>query len=145
MNTKWKQRIGRAALPICSVLGVLAAFGIVLAWFPKTWDAWNLPLQEIDAPAHYYFIRKLLHQGVGAATRLWPNDAYYPPLFHLLAAALVSLCNACISGSTSMPPSTSSGWRLPGWSGLPGSRCGPVISRARSMGNRLPGGLFRVR
>ncbi|WEV53098.1 hypothetical protein OZX64_00930 [Bifidobacterium sp. ESL0704] len=94
MNTKWKQRIGRAALPICSVLGVLAAFGIVLAWFPKTWDAWNLPLQEIDAPAHYYFIRKLLHQGVGAATRLWPNDAYYPPLFHLLAAALVSLCNA---------------------------------------------------
>ncbi|WEV64196.1 DUF6541 family protein [Bifidobacterium sp. ESL0732] len=93
MNTKWKQRIGHAALPVCSILGVLAAFGIVLAWFPKTWDAWNLPLQEIDAPAHYYFIRKLLRQGIGAATRLWPNDAYYPPLFHIIAAAIISFCN----------------------------------------------------
>lgn len=93
MNIKWKQRIGHAALPICSVLGVLAAFGIVLTWFPKTWDAWNLPLQEIDAPAHYYFIRKLLRQGVGAAMKLWPNDAYYPPLFHILAAAVISFGN----------------------------------------------------
>ncbi|WP_348519484.1 DUF6541 family protein [Bifidobacterium sp. ESL0800] len=93
MNTKWKQRLGHAALPICSVAGVLAAFGIVLAWFPKTGDMWNLPLQEIDAPAHYYFIRKLLREGLGAATRLWPNDAYYPPLFHILAASLVSLGN----------------------------------------------------
>ncbi|WEV59899.1 hypothetical protein OZX67_01070 [Bifidobacterium sp. ESL0728] len=93
MNTKWKQRLGHAALPICSVLGVLAAFGIVVAWFPKTWDAWNLPLQEIDAPAHYYFIRKLLRQGLPAAARLWPNDAYYPPLFHLIAAAIISLGN----------------------------------------------------
>ncbi|MCO6558970.1 MAG: hypothetical protein J6575_06085 [Bifidobacterium sp.] len=93
MDTKWKQRIGHAALPVCSILGVLAAFGIVLAWFPKTWDAWNMPLQEIDAPAHYYFIRKLLRQGIGAMTRLWPNDAYYPPLFHIFAAAIISFCN----------------------------------------------------
>ncbi|MDF7640202.1 hypothetical protein PT279_01135 [Bifidobacterium sp. ESL0784] len=90
MNVKWKERMRRAALPVCSVFGVLAAFGIVLAWFPKTWDAWNLPLQEIDAPAHYYFIRKLLREGIGAATRLWPNDAYYPPMFHIVAAAIIS-------------------------------------------------------
>ncbi|MDF7665796.1 DUF6541 family protein [Bifidobacterium sp. ESL0745] len=90
MNAKWKQRIDSAALPVCSVLGVLVAFGIVLSWFPKTWDAWNLPLQEIDAPAHYYFIRKLLREGIGAATRLWPNDAYYPPMFHIIAAVIIS-------------------------------------------------------
>ena len=80
---------GRLLLPICSVLGVLAAFAVVLAWFPRGEAVWNYPLHQIDAPAHYYFIRKILDEGVGAATHLWPNDAYYPPLFHLLAAGLV--------------------------------------------------------
>ena len=80
---------GRLLLPICSVLGVLAAFAVVLAWFPRGEAVWNYPLHQIDAPAHYYFIRKILDEGGGAATHLWPNDAYYPPLFHLLAAGLV--------------------------------------------------------
>lgn len=82
---------GRLLLPICSVLGVLAAFAVVLAWFPRGEAVWNYPLHQIDAPAHYYFIRKILDEGVGAATHLWPNDAYYPPLFHLLAAGLVKV------------------------------------------------------
>ena len=71
------------------MLGVLAAFAVVLAWFPRGEAVWNYPLHQIDAPAHYYFIRKILDEGGGAATHLWPNDAYYPPLFHLLAAGLV--------------------------------------------------------
>ena len=50
-------------------------------------------MHEIDAPAHYYFIRKILGEGVGAATHLWPNDEYYPPLFHLLAAGLIKLAS----------------------------------------------------
>lgn len=83
--------VRRWSLPMCSMLGVLVAFGVVLAWFPWGSPIWNLPLQSIDAPAHYYFVRKILSQGVGAATHLWPNDAYYPPLFHLLAAGLIRL------------------------------------------------------
>ena len=82
----------RIACAACSVLGVAAAFGIVLAWFPRGGSVWNLPLQQIDAPAHYYFIRKILDQGLGAALRLWPNDAYYPPLFHLLVVAVIRVC-----------------------------------------------------
>ena len=84
---------GRLAVPICMVLGVLAAFAIVVAGFPKESAAWNYPLHEIDAPAHYYFIRKILNQGIGAATHLWPNDAFYPPMFHLLAAGLIKLAS----------------------------------------------------
>lgn len=84
-------RPGRLAVPLCMVLGVLVAFAVVIAWFPKGSAAWNYPLHEIDAPAHYYFIRKILSQGIGAATHLWPNDAFYPPMFHLLAAGLIKL------------------------------------------------------
>lgn len=84
----------RWSLPLCSVVGVLAAFAVVLAWFPRGEAVWQYPLQQIDAPAHYYFIRKILDEGIGAATHLWPNDAYYPPMFHLLAAGLVAAGNA---------------------------------------------------
>ncbi|MBT1173057.1 hypothetical protein JS528_06765 [Bifidobacterium sp. MA2] len=72
-------------------IGVALAFAVVVAWFPKGYAAWRYPLHQIDAPAHYYFIRRILDEGVGAATHLWPNDAYYPPLFHLLAAGLVAV------------------------------------------------------
>ena len=85
------KRPGRLAVPACMVLGVLAALAIVIAWFPKGYAAWNYPLHEIDAPAHYYFIRKILDEGIGASTHLWPNDAFYPPMFHLLAAGLIKL------------------------------------------------------
>ena len=81
----------RAALPACMVLGILAAFAVVIAWFPKGPAAWEYPLHQIDAPAHYYFIRRLLDEGLGAATHLWPNDAYYPPLYHLLCVGLIKL------------------------------------------------------
>lgn len=79
------------ALPACMAIGVLFAFAVVVAWFPKGYEAWNYPLHQIDSPAHYYFIRRILDEGIGAATHLWPNDAYYPPLFHLLAAGLIRL------------------------------------------------------
>lgn len=84
-------RLFRIALPVCSVIGVAIATMIVWAWFPRGSAAWTNPLHEIDAPAHYYFIRKILDEGIGAATHLWPNDEYYPPLFHLLAAGLIKL------------------------------------------------------
>lgn len=93
-----EKRPGRLAVPICMVLGVLTACTVVVAWFPKGSAAWNYPLHEIDAPAHYYFIRKIFDQGIGAATHLWPNDAFYPPLFHLLAAGLIKL--AAVFGVT---------------------------------------------
>ena len=86
-------RLSRIALPVCSVIGVALAAAIVWAWFPHGSAAWTNPLHEIDAPAHYYFIRKILGEGVGAATHLWPNDEYYPPLFHLLAAGLIKLAS----------------------------------------------------
>lgn len=76
-------------VPLCSVIGVAVAFGVVMGWFPHTSMIWRYPLQQIDAPAHYYFVRRILGEGLGAATHLWPNDAYYPPLFHLLAAGLI--------------------------------------------------------
>ena len=84
-------RLSRIVLPACSVIGVAIAAVIVWAWFPRGSAAWTNPLHEIDAPAHYYFIRKILSEGIGAATHLWPNDGYYPPLFHLLAAGLIKL------------------------------------------------------
>ena len=86
-------RLSRIALPVCSVIGVALAAAIVWAWFPHGSAAWTNPLHEIDAPAHYYFIRKILGEGVGAATHLWPNDEYYPPLFHLLAAGMIKLAS----------------------------------------------------
>lgn len=89
MKRTWERRLRALALPLSAVVGVLAAFGIVVAWFPNASGAWSLPLQQIDAPAHYYFIRKILREGVGAATHLWPNDAYYPPMFHLVAAGII--------------------------------------------------------
>lgn len=86
-------RLSRIALPVCSAIGVALAAAVVWAWFPHGSAAWTNPLHEIDAPAHYYFIRKILGEGVVAATHLWPNDEYYPPLFHLLAAGLIKLAS----------------------------------------------------
>ena len=86
-------RLSRIALPVCSAIGVALAAAVVWAWFPHGSAAWTNPLHEIDAPAHYYFIRKILGEGVGAATHLWPNDEYYPPLFHLLAAGMIKLAS----------------------------------------------------
>lgn len=77
------------AARIAGFVGVVLAFLMVLAWFPR--GIWNSPIQGIDAPAHYYFIRELLEQGPAKVLSLLPNGGYYPPLFHLLAAATVKL------------------------------------------------------
>ena len=90
-NVSGISRLPRIARLVCSVSGVAIAAAIVWVWFPHGAAAWTNPLHEIDAPAHYYFIRKILDEGIGAATHLWPNDEYYPPLFHLLAAGLIKL------------------------------------------------------
>lgn len=90
-NVSVISRLPRIARLVCSVIGVAIAAAIVWVWFPRGAAAWTNPLHEIDAPAHYYFIRKILDEGIGAATHLWPNDEYYPPLFHLLAAGLIKL------------------------------------------------------
>ena len=78
-------------VPLASVAGVAMAFGLVVAWFPKTWEMWNMPIQAIDAPSHYYFIRKLLRDGLSVAFELNPNDSFYPPLFHLMVYCLIKV------------------------------------------------------
>ena len=72
-------------------LGVVFAFLIVASWLPKTWSMWNLPIQAIDAPSHYYFIRKLMQNGLSVVWELNPNDSFYPPLFHILVYVLLSV------------------------------------------------------
>ena len=74
-----------------SCLGLLLAFLIVLNWFPATWSMWNLPIQVIDAPSHYYFIRKLMKNGLSVIWELNPNDSFYPPLFHILVYVLLAV------------------------------------------------------
>lgn len=83
----------RSKLPVrlASIVGVAIAFALVLVWFPKTWNMWNMPIQAVDAPSHYYFIRKLLKNGLSVAFELNPNDSFYPPLFHILVYALIKL------------------------------------------------------
>lgn len=83
---------------LVSFLGICLAFLIVLIWFPKSQSMWTLPIQEIDAPSHYYFIRKLMRNGVSAALTLNPNGSFYPPLFHLLVYALISISSMFGSG-----------------------------------------------
>lgn len=83
---------------MASSLGICLAFLIVLIWFPKSQSMWTLPIQEIDAPSHYYFIRKLMRNGVSAALTLNPNGSFYPPLFHLLVYALISISSMFGSG-----------------------------------------------
>ncbi len=83
----------RNRLLLSSCLGLLLSFFMVIRWFPKTWNMWNLPIQAIDAPSHYYFIRKLMKNGLSAALELNPNDGFYPPLFHVLVYLLISVSN----------------------------------------------------
>lgn len=54
----------RALLPwLMSIIGIASALCMVIAWFPST--VWNTPIVSSDAPAHYYFIRRLLDEGLG--------------------------------------------------------------------------------
>ena len=71
--------------------GLLLAFLIVVIWFPNNRSMWNLPIQAIDAPSHYYFIRKLMQNGLSVVWELNPNDSFYPPLFHVLVYVLLSV------------------------------------------------------
>lgn len=50
-------RAARFAPVVVGLIGVCIAFGIVVTWFPSA--VWDKPIQGIDAPAHYYFIRKI--------------------------------------------------------------------------------------
>ena len=68
----------RVLLPwLTSIIGIASALCLVIAWFPST--VWNTPIVSSDAPAHYYFIRRLLDEGLGAALHLWPHNSFYPP------------------------------------------------------------------
>lgn len=87
--THQHDRITRWAPLIAGLIGMIVAFRIVLAWFPTA--VWDKPIQGIDAPSHYYFIRKLLNRGPGVLLTLQPHDGFYPPLFHTLAALLVKI------------------------------------------------------
>lgn len=79
-----------ALLPwLTSIIGVASALCLVIAWFPST--VWNTPIVSSDAPAHYYFIHRLLYEGLGAALHLWPHDSFYPPLFHVCAYLVIKI------------------------------------------------------
>lgn len=80
----------RALLPwLTSIIGIASALCLVIAWFPST--VWNTPIVSSDAPAHYYFIRRLLDEGLGAALHLWPHNSFYPPLFHVCAYFVIKI------------------------------------------------------
>ena len=80
----------RALLPwLTSIIGIASALCLVIAWFPST--VWNTPIASSDAPAHYYFIRRLLDEGLGAALHLWPHNSFYPPLFHVCAYFVIKI------------------------------------------------------
>ena len=80
----------RALLPwLTSIIGIVSALCLVIAWFPST--VWNTPIASSDAPAHYYFIRRLLDEGLGAALHLWPHNSFYPPLFHVCAYFVIKI------------------------------------------------------
>lgn len=79
-----------ALLPwLTSIIGVASALCLVIAWFPST--VWNTPIVSSDAPAHYYFIHRLLDEGLGAALHLWPHNSFYPPLFHVCAYLVIKI------------------------------------------------------
>ena len=80
----------RVLLPwLTSIIGIASALCLVIAWFPST--VWNTPIVSSDAPAHYYFIRRLLDEGLGAALHLWPHNSFYPPLFHVCAYFVIKI------------------------------------------------------
>ena len=80
----------RVLLPwLTSIIGIASALCLVIAWFPST--VWNTPIVSSDAPAHYYFIHRLLDEGLGAALHLWPHDSFYPPLFHICAYLVIKI------------------------------------------------------
>lgn len=80
----------RVLLPwLTSIIGIAFALCLVIAWFPST--VWNMPIVSSDAPAHYYFIRRLLDEGLGAALHLWPHNSFYPPLFHVCAYFVIKI------------------------------------------------------
>lgn len=80
----------RTLLPwLTSIIGIASALCLVIAWFPST--VWNTPIVSSDAPAHYYFIRRLLDEGLGAALHLWPHNSFYPPLFHVCAYFVIKI------------------------------------------------------
>lgn len=80
----------RVLLPwLTSIIGISSALCMVIAWFPST--VWNTPIVSSDAPAHYYFIRRLLDEGLGAALHLWPHNSFYPPLFHVCAYSVIRI------------------------------------------------------
>lgn len=80
----------RVLLPwLTSIIGIASALCLVIAWFPST--VWNTPIASSDAPAHYYFIRRLLDEGLGAALHLWPHNSFYPPLFHICAYFVIKI------------------------------------------------------
>ncbi|WP_160319046.1 DUF6541 family protein [Bifidobacterium aesculapii] len=92
------------------LIGLACAFAIVLTWFPK--PVFSTPIQSSDAPGHYYFISKLMHEGLGASFHLWPNDTFYPPLFHILAYLCSSLVGLLTGTPLSIYASFSVTWIL---------------------------------
>ncbi|KFI91119.1 transmembrane protein alanine and leucine rich [Bifidobacterium saguini DSM 23967] len=100
-NIASRANIIRRAPAAAVLIGTAVACGIVIAWFPDA--IWDKPIQGIDAPAHYYFTREIMNDGLSVATSLLPNGGFYPPLFHTLAAFV-----ATVGGALGIPMFTGS-------------------------------------
>ncbi|MDR3128131.1 MAG: hypothetical protein LBT99_02245 [Bifidobacteriaceae bacterium] len=72
---------------IYPTISLIIAAILVYLWFPA--NLWQYPIQFTDAPAHYYYIAKLVNQGFGTAFHLTSENQFYPPLWHIVAALMV--------------------------------------------------------
>ncbi|MDR2799101.1 MAG: hypothetical protein LBB07_00555, partial [Bifidobacteriaceae bacterium] len=72
---------------------------IVILWYPS--NLWQYPIQFTDAPAHYYYIEKLVRNGFGSAMHLTLEGGFYPPLYHIVAAIFIKIFHVGVmTGST---------------------------------------------
>ncbi|MDR3116311.1 MAG: hypothetical protein LBT91_00505, partial [Bifidobacteriaceae bacterium] len=70
-------------------ISCLLAFFLVWQWFPE--NLWQYPIQFSDAPAHYYYIEKLISGGIGQIFHLTAEGGFYPPFFHIVAALFINI------------------------------------------------------
>ncbi|MDR0788688.1 MAG: hypothetical protein LBN03_00630 [Bifidobacteriaceae bacterium] len=75
--------------PVVGTAGVIFAFLFVFFWYPK--ELFSMPIQNYDSPFHFYAIKNLLDNGLGALFQIAPGEQYYPPLFHFLSYLFIQI------------------------------------------------------
>ena len=96
---------------ITMATGLLIAFFAMAFFLPS--EIWYLPIQTYDTPAHLNYIRRILDEGPAVAVSLKFEGGFYPPLFHLLAAALSAVFNLDIPAAATAAWLVISGFIFP--------------------------------